>query len=122
MSENVTLPTVEFIQRRALAPANTGALRLGRWLCGGMLALCAVAAHAFDFDTVAARARQLAASPYKAPAQNLPRELRELPYERYARSNTSLSVISGAMPSCRSSSPSFMKAWCSTSRCASMKW
>src|SRR5207253_5118443 len=83
MSETVTLPTVEFIQRRAAAPASTGALRLGRWLCGGMLAMCAVAAHAFDFDTVAARARQLASSPYKAPAQSLPHELRELSYERY---------------------------------------
>ena len=44
----------------------------------------AAAAHAFDFNMVAARARQLASTPYKAlGSTNVPRELRELPYERY---------------------------------------
>ncbi|WP_430869917.1 glucan biosynthesis protein G [Cupriavidus basilensis] len=83
MSETVTLPTIQSAHPHTAAHANAAAMRLGRWLCGGMLAVCAMAAHAFDFDTVAARARQLAGTPYKAPVQNLPRELRELSYERY---------------------------------------
>lgn len=83
MSDTVTVPTTVNLPRRQPARASSGALRLGRWLCGGLLAVCALAAHAFDFETVAARARQLAATPYKTPAQNLPRELRELSYERY---------------------------------------
>jgi len=45
--------------------------------------MVALTAHAFDFETVAAKARQLAGQPYKAPSQQLPRELRELTYERY---------------------------------------
>ncbi|MGY8525466.1 glucan biosynthesis protein G [Paracidovorax citrulli] len=57
--------------------------RLGRWLLAGVLACSAVAAHAFSFDTVAARARQLANSPYKSTRHELPAELRQLNYERY---------------------------------------
>jgi glucans biosynthesis protein len=56
---------------------------LVRWLGGGLLAVVAIGAHAVDFETVAARARPLSAQPYKAPADNLPRELRELTFERY---------------------------------------
>ncbi|CAG2136328.1 glucan biosynthesis protein G [Cupriavidus plantarum] len=71
------------------ARAASGRLhgRLGRWLGAGALMLStllgATAAHAFDFETVSARARQLAGAPYKPAQQNLPRELAELSYERY---------------------------------------
>ncbi len=80
LSVTHTLPAAGPGARRRAARAG---VRIAAWLGGSALALCAMAAHAFDFDTVAARARQLAASPYKAPPQNLPRELRELSYERY---------------------------------------
>lgn len=69
--------------RAGLAPQRSRGATIGRWLCGGVLAMAAIAAHALDFDTVAAKARQLANAPYKAPTQNLPSELRELSYERY---------------------------------------
>lgn len=64
-------------------PQRLRGAAIARWLCGGVLAMATVAAHAFSFDTVAAKARQLANAPYKAPTQNLPSELRELSYERY---------------------------------------
>lgn len=79
LSAIFTVPVSEPARRRS---ARAG-VRIAAWLGGGVLALCAMAAQAFDFDTVAARAKQLAAAPYKAPQQNLPRELRELSYERY---------------------------------------
>ncbi|WER48271.1 glucan biosynthesis protein G [Cupriavidus sp. WKF15] len=89
MSPNATLRLSEILPahpsdcaRRRGASASMR-VRMARWLGGSALAMLAAAAHAFDFDTVAARARQLAASPYKAPAQDLPRELRELSYEQY---------------------------------------
>ena len=63
--------------RRPMPSARFDGVRLGRWLCAGALACFAMAAHAFSFDTVAARARQLANSPYKAPKAHLPTELRE---------------------------------------------
>ncbi len=69
--------------RRPMPSARFDGVRLGRWLCAGALACFAMAAHAFSFDTVAARARQLANSPYKAPKAHLPTELRELSYPRY---------------------------------------
>lgn len=66
------------VRARSLAPVS--------W-CGGLLAagtlLVALPAQAFDFNTVAARARTLAASPYKPAPQSLPRELAELSYDRY---------------------------------------
>jgi len=40
-----------------------------------------LAAHAFDFEDVATRARQLMVSAYKAPAATLPPELRDLDYD-----------------------------------------
>ncbi len=58
---------------------------LGRWLGGGLLAVAALSAHAFDFETVAAKARQLSGAPYKPAPQNLPAELKDLSYERYRR-------------------------------------
>ena len=42
-----------------------------------------LAAQAFDFDDVAARARDLAAAAYKAPASTLAPELRDLDYDAY---------------------------------------
>ena len=42
-----------------------------------------LAARAFDFDDVAARARDLAATAYKAPTAQLPPELRDLDYDAY---------------------------------------
>jgi glucans biosynthesis protein len=47
------------------------------------LALVGSAAWAFGFEDVAARAASVAARPYKAPAVNLPTELRELDYDAY---------------------------------------
>lgn len=41
------------------------------------------AAQAFDLDDVAARAKELAAVAYKAPATSLPPELRDLDYDAY---------------------------------------
>ena len=41
------------------------------------------AAQAFEFGDVAARAKELAATAYKAPAASLPPELRELDYDAY---------------------------------------
>jgi glucans biosynthesis protein len=43
---------------------------------------CATCA-AFGFDDVALRARQLAATSYKKPDVNLPKELQELTYDQY---------------------------------------
>ncbi len=45
--------------------------------------MAALSAHAFDFETVAAKARQLSGAPYKPAPQNLPAELKDLSYERY---------------------------------------
>ena len=42
-----------------------------------------LAAYAFDFNDVAARARDLAATPYKSPSAQLPAELRDLDYDAY---------------------------------------
>jgi len=47
------------------------------------LALGAEAARAFDLDDVAARAKALAAAPYRAPVVKLPAELRDLDYDGY---------------------------------------
>lgn len=69
--------------RRTGTNAGIAAGTVARWLCAAALACSAVAAHAFSFDTVAARARQLANSPYKPPKADLPRELRELSYPQY---------------------------------------
>jgi len=53
-------------------------------LAVGVLALASAhAALAFGFNDVAVRAKQLAAKPYQAPADTLPRELRELRYDQY---------------------------------------
>ena len=53
-------------------------------LAVGLLALASAhAALAFGLNDVALRARQLAAKPYQAPANTLPRELRELRYDQY---------------------------------------
>ncbi len=76
-------PAHTAIPRRPITPRTCRRARLVGWLSGGVLAMVAFAAHAFDFDMVAARARQLAASPYKPAPHSLPQELRELSYERY---------------------------------------
>ncbi len=79
-------PSIRHDQIPNAAPAQRLSARmsgLGRWIGGGLLAAMVVTAHAFDFETVAARARQLSASPYKPVKHDLPRELKDLPYERY---------------------------------------
>ena len=45
--------------------------------------LFAATCAAFGFDDVGSRARQLAASSYKKPDVNLPKELQELTYDQY---------------------------------------
>ena len=42
-----------------------------------------IAAHAFGFEDVAKRARELSGAKFKAPESNLPTELRELGYDAY---------------------------------------
>ena len=42
-----------------------------------------IAAHAFGFEDVAKRARELSAAKFKAPESNLPQDLRELGYDAY---------------------------------------
>jgi glucans biosynthesis protein len=49
-----------------------------------LVALAAAGAcHAFDFEDVAKRAKDIAASPYKKPDVNLPKALQELTYDQY---------------------------------------
>lgn len=48
-------------------------------LCWALL--CPLAAHAFDLDTVASKAKALAGAAYKAPVTQLPPELRDLDYD-----------------------------------------
>lgn len=52
-------------------------------LAGAFMLLWPQAAAAFDFNDVAARAAQLAASPYRKPARNLSSELENLDYDKY---------------------------------------
>lgn len=49
----------------------------------GLFLLWQQAAHAFDFNDVAQRAEQLAASPYKKNESNLPKELVDLNYDKF---------------------------------------
>lgn len=48
-----------------------------------MLLLWSHTAFAFDFNDIARRAEQMAASSYKKPASNLPRSLENLDYDKY---------------------------------------
>lgn len=58
--------------------------RLSTRFCVGVaLSVAAGVAAAFGFDDVAAKARTLAAQPYKAPVVKLPPELRDLDYDGY---------------------------------------
>jgi glucans biosynthesis protein len=57
--------------------------RLLHPLIAALLLLATASAAAFGFDEVGARASSLAARPYKAPAINLPTQLRELDYDAY---------------------------------------
>ncbi|WP_083384578.1 MULTISPECIES: glucan biosynthesis protein G [unclassified Cupriavidus] len=83
MSEPTVLSGSLAANFRPATPRRAGARRCLQALAALVLGWAA-AAHAFDFNMVAARARQLASTPYKAPGStNVPRELRELPYERY---------------------------------------
>ena len=52
-------------------------------LAGAFMLLFMQDAAAFDFNDVAARAEQLAATPYKKPAGNLGPELKNLDYDKY---------------------------------------
>jgi glucans biosynthesis protein len=54
-----------------------------RYAAALLLAVVVPAAWGFGFDDVAVRASSLAARPYKAPAVNLPAELRDLDYDGY---------------------------------------
>ncbi len=58
--------------------------RLGIWLWPICLALATpLASHAFGFEDVAARARDLSSAVYKAPVSTLPQELRDLDYDAH---------------------------------------
>ncbi len=54
---------------------------LARRLAATLLLLASGAASAFGFDEVAQRARELAAQPWRAPAFELPAELRDISYD-----------------------------------------
>jgi periplasmic glucans biosynthesis protein len=64
----------------AIAP---GAYRWAAWLAGMALLAGIERAHAFGFDDVAKRARELAAAPYKKPEPTLPKSLQNLTYDQY---------------------------------------
>ena len=65
-----------------LNPLTTWMARhLRQVLCVALL--FPLAAHAFDFEDVAVRARDMATAPYKAPAAQLPPELRDLDYDAH---------------------------------------
>jgi glucans biosynthesis protein len=56
---------------------------VGRTVLVGLLLLWSQAALSFDFNDVAKRAEQLAASPFKKPDVNLPKELETLDYDKF---------------------------------------
>jgi periplasmic glucans biosynthesis protein len=56
---------------------------IARRLLAMLMLLWAQTALGFDYADVIARAEQLAAAPYKKPAENLPKELEGLDYDRY---------------------------------------
>lgn len=68
--------------------------RLMPILLGFLLMLSQADASAFGFDDVAAQAKQLAGSSYRAPAKNLPKSLTDLTYDQYRdiRFNTDRSL------------------------------
>lgn len=66
-----------------LDPVDEPVRSLSRSLLLCLALALPLAAHAFGFDDVAKRARDLAAADYKAPAQTLPPELRDLDYDAY---------------------------------------
>jgi len=57
--------------------------RLFRPLIAALILFATASAAAFGLDDVGARASSLAARPYKAPAANMPTQLRELDYDAY---------------------------------------
>src|SRR5450432_2713548 len=72
---NLSLCAPRLRQRRAF-----------RWAAATVLLLCISGmppAAAFNFVDVAQRARQLAATPYKKPQSNLPKELQGITYDQY---------------------------------------
>lgn len=56
---------------------------VGSWLAALALIVMPGLVHAFGFDDVKARALEVASTPYKAPAAQLPTALRELDYDAY---------------------------------------
>jgi len=62
--------------------------RVGGGVLGGLAALVMIALsptliYAFGLDDVTARAEKLAGSPYKAPANDIPKALKNLGYDQY---------------------------------------
>ncbi len=66
-----------------VVPRPLAALRFARRVLLVAAAMAAPAAHAFGIDDVSARARALAARPYKAPAIRIANEVRDLDYDQY---------------------------------------
>lgn len=58
-------------------------LALASWSTALLLALAVPSALAFGFDDVAAKAKALAAQPWRAPEIRMPQELRDLDYDQY---------------------------------------
>ncbi len=71
--------TLDLVRPQPVAAARCGL----RACCMLALLLASVAAQAFGFDDVAARARSVALAAYKAPVAQLPVELRDLDYDAY---------------------------------------
>jgi glucans biosynthesis protein len=83
---------LEHCSSRHLAALRTSAacrvrksLRGSSWLSAlvATIALASACAHAFNFDDVAARAKQLAAASYKAPSVDLPNDVARLTYDQF---------------------------------------
>jgi len=70
-------------RRRPLIRAGWGRCAVRHATAALLLSALGAPAWSFGFDDVAEKARQLAATPYTATAENLPQELKDLSYDQY---------------------------------------
>jgi len=71
-----------YVMPKRTMPINKLAGALRGVACVGLL-MCLSAAHAFDFDAVAEKARKMAAAAYAPPEKNVPKALASLDYDQY---------------------------------------
>jgi glucans biosynthesis protein len=73
-----------WLQTRGATAGLPPLQRRGRAACAALvISLVPWTALGFDFDTVARRAQQLAAAPYRSPEVNLPKELQGVDYDHF---------------------------------------